>query len=167
MMKLYIRNVWVIKFLSICIDLILSLWSEKHSSVKNPNILSYRTRHVKSSTSPWLPLYNRFRHTQFRLQIISKFQFLIIMATHDQLFQTHSTAQQDGHQKWFGWQLAFIGIIHNQKLSLYSDKDRITDSGLVRYGVRLKAIALWARSLSTSPATVSFCSNSLVFHKEE
>ena len=34
MMKLYIRNVWVIKFLSICIDLILSLWSETHSSVK-------------------------------------------------------------------------------------------------------------------------------------
>ena len=33
-MKLYIRNVWVIKFLSICIDLILSLWSETHSSVK-------------------------------------------------------------------------------------------------------------------------------------
>ena len=34
MMKLYIRNVWVIKFLSIWIDLILSLWSETHSSVK-------------------------------------------------------------------------------------------------------------------------------------
>ena len=34
-MKLYIRNVWVIKFLSIWIDLILSLWSETHSSVKN------------------------------------------------------------------------------------------------------------------------------------
>ena len=37
-MKLCIRNVWVIKFLSICIDLILSLWSETHSSVKNSNI---------------------------------------------------------------------------------------------------------------------------------
>ena len=34
MMKLYIWNVWVIKFLSICIDLILSLWSETHLSVK-------------------------------------------------------------------------------------------------------------------------------------
>ena len=34
MMKLYVRNVWVIKFLSIWIDLILSLWSETHSSVK-------------------------------------------------------------------------------------------------------------------------------------
>ena len=33
-MKLYIWNVWVIKFLSIWIDLILSLWSETHSSVK-------------------------------------------------------------------------------------------------------------------------------------
>ena len=38
-MKLYIRNVWVIKFLSICIDLILSLWSETHSSVKNSNFM--------------------------------------------------------------------------------------------------------------------------------
>ena len=39
MMKLYIWNVWVIKFLLICIDLILSLqlWSETHSSVKNSN----------------------------------------------------------------------------------------------------------------------------------
>ena len=34
MMKWYIRNVWVIKFLSIWTDLILSLWSETHSSVK-------------------------------------------------------------------------------------------------------------------------------------
>ena len=30
----------VIKFLSICIDLILSLWSETHLSVKNSNILN-------------------------------------------------------------------------------------------------------------------------------
>ena len=41
MMKLYIRNIWVIKFLSICIDLILSLWSETHSSVKNSNIFNF------------------------------------------------------------------------------------------------------------------------------
>ena len=34
MMKLYVRNVWVIKNLSICIDLILSVLSEMHSSVK-------------------------------------------------------------------------------------------------------------------------------------
>ena len=42
MMKLYIRNVWVIKFLSIWIDLILSLWSETHpSAVKNSNIFNF------------------------------------------------------------------------------------------------------------------------------
>ena len=40
MMKFYLRNVWVIKFLSICIVLILSLWSETHSLVKNSNTLS-------------------------------------------------------------------------------------------------------------------------------
>ena len=39
MTKLYIRNAWVIKFLSICVDLMLSLWSETHLSVKNSNIL--------------------------------------------------------------------------------------------------------------------------------
>ena len=39
MMKLYIRNVWVKEIWSICINLILSLWSETHSSVKNSNII--------------------------------------------------------------------------------------------------------------------------------
>ena len=42
--KLYIRHVWVIKFLSICIDLILSLPSETHSSVRNSNIFDYCNR---------------------------------------------------------------------------------------------------------------------------
>ena len=45
MMKLYIRNVWVIKFLSICFDPILSLRSETHSSVKNSNFLK-EERHI-------------------------------------------------------------------------------------------------------------------------
>ena len=36
----YIRNVWVTKNLWICIDLILSLWSKTHSSVKNSNIFN-------------------------------------------------------------------------------------------------------------------------------
>ena len=43
MMKLYIQNVWVIKFLSISIDLILSFWSEMHSSVKNSNIINHES----------------------------------------------------------------------------------------------------------------------------
>ena len=41
MRKSYVRNVWIIKFLSICIDLILSSWSETHSSVKNSNMFNH------------------------------------------------------------------------------------------------------------------------------
>ena len=47
-MKLYIRNVWVIKFFSICIDIILSLRSETHSLVKNSNIIVHSL-----ITGPW------------------------------------------------------------------------------------------------------------------
>ena len=39
MMKLCIQNVWVVMFLSICIDLILSLCSQAHCPVKNSNVL--------------------------------------------------------------------------------------------------------------------------------
>ena len=47
-MKLYIRNVWVIKFLSIWIDLILSLWSETHSSVKQLKLFQSWECRIKS-----------------------------------------------------------------------------------------------------------------------
>ena len=54
-MKLYIRNIWVIKFLSIWIDLIISLWSETHLSVK-------KFKHLQPSDSTSASISKKRKH---------------------------------------------------------------------------------------------------------
>ena len=70
MMKLYVRNVWLIKFLSIWIDLILSLWSETHSSVKKKiiKLLFFTTRSNTESSS--FPFFDKERKAKGRRMIV-------------------------------------------------------------------------------------------------